>query len=286
MGRAGQAHFHIAVPDLFLNTKYSNLKIYCGDKIFPAHKTIVCPQSDYFEKACTGEFQESNGKIVLDSETKDAILIEKMLEYLYKGYYDSRYVIRQDTATKSPLKEGNQVVPEATLAEASATNHTPSKSTLKRTAGDMQTGSKKQAKVSSHYDVQDQTNTAADHIGDPRPSLDGCHPSYYHLRMFAEADYFKISGLERLAAARFKESLSLPMGMDQFCHLLKELYSCEIPYKQLQEIFLKHFRVSPSQPKSQHHLMWEALQGDSDFLLELPDLLLHVCKAFFKCPGH
>lgn len=42
---------------LHLSPEYSDLKITCGDKTFFAHKVIVCPQSAYFRKACSGSFK-------------------------------------------------------------------------------------------------------------------------------------------------------------------------------------------------------------------------------------
>ncbi|PYI07400.1 hypothetical protein BO78DRAFT_282698, partial [Aspergillus sclerotiicarbonarius CBS 121057] len=70
---------------LFLSTKWSDLTIVCGDKTFPAHRCVVCPQSSYFARACDGNFKESCGNI----EIKDVkpILVEKTLQFLYTGDY-------------------------------------------------------------------------------------------------------------------------------------------------------------------------------------------------------
>jgi hypothetical protein len=40
-----------------LNCRFSDLTIVCRDKVFPAHRVVVCPQSDYFARACEGEFK-------------------------------------------------------------------------------------------------------------------------------------------------------------------------------------------------------------------------------------
>ena len=42
---------------LYLNLKYSDLRILCGSEIFPAHRCIVCPRSGFFAGACDSEFQ-------------------------------------------------------------------------------------------------------------------------------------------------------------------------------------------------------------------------------------
>ncbi|KAL5362044.1 hypothetical protein BJX96DRAFT_166365 [Aspergillus floccosus] len=76
-----------------LNNRFSDITIVCRDKVFPAHRVVVCPQSDYFARACEGGFKESSGNIEI-SDT-EPILIEKTLQYLYTGDYSpdlSNYV--------------------------------------------------------------------------------------------------------------------------------------------------------------------------------------------------
>ncbi|OJJ65545.1 hypothetical protein ASPBRDRAFT_532893 [Aspergillus brasiliensis CBS 101740] len=63
----------------FPNPKYSDLSFKCGDEIFPAHRNILCPQSEYFEIACSGHFKESNGKIII--EDCNPMLIKKTIEF-------------------------------------------------------------------------------------------------------------------------------------------------------------------------------------------------------------
>ncbi|KAJ5663392.1 hypothetical protein N7507_004123 [Penicillium longicatenatum] len=73
------------IKSAHLNTKHSDMTIICQGKTFPAHKLVVCPRSKYFDRACDGRFKEAGGLIHLDD--KDPILIEKVLEFLYKGMY-------------------------------------------------------------------------------------------------------------------------------------------------------------------------------------------------------
>lgn len=40
--------------------KYSDLTLYCGSRKWKAHKSVLCIQSDFFAKACDGEFQVGN----------------------------------------------------------------------------------------------------------------------------------------------------------------------------------------------------------------------------------
>lgn len=41
----------------FLNKEYSDITIICSDKAFPAHRLVLCSQSAYFRKACSGNFK-------------------------------------------------------------------------------------------------------------------------------------------------------------------------------------------------------------------------------------
>ncbi|RHZ46513.1 BTB/POZ domain-containing protein [Aspergillus thermomutatus] len=73
------------VHSQFLNPAYSDLSIICGDKVFPAHRIIVCPQSTYFEVACKEKFEEEKGEIRIND--RDASLVKKMLQFVYTGDY-------------------------------------------------------------------------------------------------------------------------------------------------------------------------------------------------------
>ncbi|PKX97673.1 BTB/POZ domain-containing protein [Aspergillus novofumigatus IBT 16806] len=73
------------VDSQFLNPAYSDLSIICGDKVFPAHRIIVCPQSIYFENACKAKFEGDKGEIEIND--RDATLVEKMLQFVYTGDY-------------------------------------------------------------------------------------------------------------------------------------------------------------------------------------------------------
>ena len=40
--------------------KYSDLTLTCGSRSWKVHKSVLCLQSDFFAKACDGDFRVSN----------------------------------------------------------------------------------------------------------------------------------------------------------------------------------------------------------------------------------
>jgi hypothetical protein len=50
------AAIHDALAALHGDEKYADLTVTCGDHIFKLHRAVICPQSPFFEKACSGGF--------------------------------------------------------------------------------------------------------------------------------------------------------------------------------------------------------------------------------------
>ncbi|EAW14902.1 BTB/POZ domain-containing protein [Aspergillus clavatus NRRL 1] len=48
------------------NPKYSDFEILAGDKVFPAHKAIVCSQSEFFAKVFDSHFSVGSSTLLLD----------------------------------------------------------------------------------------------------------------------------------------------------------------------------------------------------------------------------
>ncbi|RPA71752.1 hypothetical protein BJ508DRAFT_381899 [Ascobolus immersus RN42] len=71
---------------LFMNDEYSDFKIVVGDRIWPAHRTIVCTQSAFFKAALRGGFMEAQEGMVriTDESPKD---IYRILSFLYTHDY-------------------------------------------------------------------------------------------------------------------------------------------------------------------------------------------------------
>lgn len=47
---------HVDIGRLYETRYFSDLTIVCGDREWKMHRSVVCFQSEFFMKACTGEF--------------------------------------------------------------------------------------------------------------------------------------------------------------------------------------------------------------------------------------
>ena len=68
---------------LFLQDEFSDVKILCGDKIFPCHKNILCSQSEVFKTMLsnTNMVEASSGEIKIAEYS--ANVMESLLYFLY-----------------------------------------------------------------------------------------------------------------------------------------------------------------------------------------------------------
>lgn len=71
------------------------------------------------------------------------------------------------------------------------------------------------------------------------PSLTSCHPSYFHVRMYGEADYFMIDDLKARAMAYFRASFMDKPENESFSDVIKELYSMRANYRALKEVAIE-----------------------------------------------
>jgi len=54
----------MALQSLYKDEKFSDLTVSCGpegkSRTFKLHRAVICPQSPFFDKACTSGFQVSS----------------------------------------------------------------------------------------------------------------------------------------------------------------------------------------------------------------------------------
>ncbi|OGM46500.1 hypothetical protein ABOM_004521 [Aspergillus bombycis] len=73
------------ISKLRLDYQHSDFTIVCGDQSFRAHKTVVCPQSQYFTKALNGLWLEAQPNTIHLPD--HPLAVRMMLEFLYRSDY-------------------------------------------------------------------------------------------------------------------------------------------------------------------------------------------------------
>ncbi|KAJ5776886.1 hypothetical protein N7520_000132 [Penicillium odoratum] len=244
------------VDSLFLNPEYSDMEIICGSRTFQAHRVIVCSRSDWFKKACGSEFKEASGKIKLPD--KDAILIEVVLEFLYKNEYTVDGMA-QDTCT--PADENSP------LTNQFGTKKRKPKFNAKESPSKRQ----KPAAMNFYVPEEDKTpemtkdvNLDAEPWSTNWPPLSKCPASYFHARVFAEADYFMIEELKQAAKSKFNKSLYACDTTWRLELLILELWSQRADYGELRSILMKFVTM---QMGTMHKVF---IQLDRKFLEAVP----------------
>lgn len=71
---------------MFNNPEYADVKITFGNIDIPAHRFVLCLQSEYFANALTGAFKEGSTKTLECPPQKEHAYL-RVLRYLYTGDY-------------------------------------------------------------------------------------------------------------------------------------------------------------------------------------------------------
>ncbi|PVI05416.1 hypothetical protein DM02DRAFT_725114 [Periconia macrospinosa] len=74
------------LESLYLSGKYSDLTIVCGDDVYPVHKAIICPRSDFFAAAV--EFGKEAAENKIDLSHDEPHIVKLMIQYFYKLSYE------------------------------------------------------------------------------------------------------------------------------------------------------------------------------------------------------
>ncbi|KAL5332136.1 BTB/POZ protein [Aspergillus crustosus] len=230
---AGKKKEHLLdlIASLHLNSEYSDLKIICKGRTFPAHKLVVCSRSEYFKRACFGEFKETRDPIRLDNT--DPVLLEKVLEFLYTGNYTVGRLIPE---AQDPQLDSDTECAKESLITSISRVHAPNQlATEVEEATDKITIHSSENIVQDPMDGSNQSNQedAVEPVIDPSAE---CPPYYFHMRVFGEADYFMISSLKDKAREQFRTSFTDCLERDLLAKVIKELYSERANYQELKPL--------------------------------------------------
>lgn len=92
-------------------------------------------------------------------------------------------------------------------------------------------------KVPPKYAIEEEDN--GDITGPPVDSLLDCHPCYFHVRMYGEADYFMIDDLKSKAEVHFCASFMSSPERESFAETIEELYSTRANYQELRQVAIE-----------------------------------------------
>ncbi|KAJ5639330.1 uncharacterized protein N7484_007192 [Penicillium longicatenatum] len=211
-------------------------------------------------------------------DTKSSILIEKILEFLYTGSYileDNTTKVNSSQSDSDKELESNNVIDSQTDENAMEDipdeiydiNETALLSSDGTTADSMHEPPKNETRPltgeASTTDIIE-----LEPIVDP---LTDCHPCYFHLRMYAEADYFMIEDLKTRAEENFCASFIDCAETEFLAQVITELYSTRANYLDLRVLAMKlivdNLRVL--QEKSAPTINSSLLKANPDFAVDL-----------------
>ncbi|KAK4168492.1 hypothetical protein QBC43DRAFT_310321 [Cladorrhinum sp. PSN259] len=101
----GSTSIYSALSSFLGSDKFSDMTIRCGDRVFKAHRAIVCSQSAFFDKALTGGFSGAARNFINLLED-DPEVMKRFLEFLYTGTYDVGKHPRSTSVRISKLSPG------------------------------------------------------------------------------------------------------------------------------------------------------------------------------------
>ncbi len=100
-------------------TKYTDITLLCNGVKFPAHKSVICSSSEYFEVMLEGTFSESRqDEIDLTESIPDPKVLESILTFMYTGQLEVRAANFQellDAASLLLLTDAVELVSEYIL---------------------------------------------------------------------------------------------------------------------------------------------------------------------------
>ncbi|KAJ5464768.1 uncharacterized protein N7458_000454 [Penicillium daleae] len=272
----------------YTSAEYSDMTIICGNVVFHAHKLIVCPQSEYFKKACSSGFQEATEPIRLpDTEPE---LMRKVLEYLYTGTYTLDFEKSDGCDTSHAPNKGNTKMVQSDSVSHSASSSGRGQlgpfeeSSTKFVSGpDSEPNRLRRESVPTHS--QANSSNPGDQIADTWSSArdsDGkfvasciANPAYFHLRMYAAADYFIIGGLCIIAEAEFYGAFAknpTQETQEMLEQSIKEIYSDRADYCGLRDIVLRKLMKLIRGPETDNLSLLS-----SDFLQSVPKFTTDLC---------
>lgn len=202
--------------------------------------------------------QESQGSVNLD--TRSPTLVERMLQFLYTGDYtveDNTTKVQISPSDSDKIPELDTWHSEAALRLSQRDQNEVENLSAEEHAVDqiaMSLSNELAASLTDECSVNKKTSVAdegpltgsSEQMDAIDESLADCHPCYFHLRMYGEADYFLIKDLKIKAAENFRDSFENCSEKQILALAIKELYSTNADYRDIRksviELIVKNLR--------------------------------------------
>ncbi|KAI0442416.1 hypothetical protein F4803DRAFT_575598 [Xylaria telfairii] len=179
--------------ELLRSGEYSDFTLVCEGQKFPVHKSIVCLQSSVIATALKSEFQEAKTNTMeVDFEPQ---VLKSMLDYMYTGQYD----FEEPAQPVQPLQDSQPSQPAKPTQPTQPTQPNPANK--------------------SEQPVQ---GTSLKNSGN-KPIQDVPKALMYHTRVNGIADYYGVTDLAKLSAAKVQWLLKEHWSANAFCELMQEV---------------------------------------------------------------
>ncbi|CEJ55321.1 hypothetical protein PMG11_01585 [Penicillium brasilianum] len=282
---------HQIAERALLSAQFSDMTLLCRDGVLYAHKLIVCPQSEYFGRACSSRLKDATEPFqFLD---KEPALMRKVLEYLYTGDYTLDFQESTGHSKGHPPSQGGSAKGQPDVVLPSESSIEPSKLRLivhessTTVAGqglemgkrlcEPSTGSTQSA-VSASVNLDAGEGSGEEGSDHDFAAFCIANPAYFHVRMFAEADYFLIDGLKQTSKRLLRRSLVSSIQKEITIHeAIEELYSNRCDYRELKEVAILKLVKILRDPMIKNDSLVSSKIGQF-----IPDFALDLCTALMK----
>ncbi|KAK9847944.1 BTB/POZ fold [Penicillium brevicompactum] len=191
--------------------------------------------------------QRKYQNVVLDIIARSPTLVERMLQFLYTGDYtveDNTTEVQISLGDSDKLPEPDTWHSEAALRLSQRDQNDVENLSTEDNAVDqiaMSMSNQLAASLMDQCSVNKRTSVtgegpltgSSEQMDAIDESLTDCHPCYFHLRMYGEADYFLIKDLKIRAAENFRDSFENCSEKQILARVIKELYSTNADYRDI-----------------------------------------------------
>ncbi|KAJ5966416.1 hypothetical protein N7481_013130 [Penicillium waksmanii] len=272
--QTGRDTIYKLIASMHLQCEYSDLTIICKgrkcDRQFEAHKIVLCQRSEYLASLCE-DLEKSQDPSKPLFSTREPILFEKVLEFLYK----SDYTVPSKPSIEPATPSGGRTFRKAQLAKIDADKTTAAQSTEpafeeteeKESLEEFEQLGNELVDVSPEEEMEKEVEGNILHDDDT--FLEECHPCYFHARMYIEAGWWKVHDLKVKAKAHFMKAFMDDPDPKSFSKTIEAIYAINTNYTELKDEVIKFMVQNMT-------FFWKGAGVTADLPLLTPKLMKDV----------